>query len=108
MQSQPTELFNIGKELNQVQRTAVQDLPANYDVCFSEDISLGRCKAMSMDLLLTTDSPFIGKRYQVPFAKREKLSAIVANLLKLLLYWWLKLTEKVDCASTIAHLTRLR
>ncbi|XP_046868504.1 uncharacterized protein LOC124461137 [Drosophila willistoni] len=82
----PTEVkceFDIGAEVDDPQRKQVSDLLNAYTECFAEDFSnIGRCKSTKMEIKVTTTNPIVGRRYQVPFAKRDALRTVVDELLK--------------------------
>lgn len=75
--------FDISADISQDQRNQVSDLLKSYELCFAEDLSnIGRCKTAVMEIEVTTTKPILGKRYQVPFAQRDKLSDILGELRK--------------------------
>lgn len=73
--------FNISADVNPKQRNQVSQLLKCFEQCFAEDLSnIGRSKTTEMTIEVSTTKPILGKRYQVPFALRNELNAILENL----------------------------
>ncbi|XP_036347413.1 uncharacterized protein LOC118756776 [Rhagoletis pomonella] len=82
LQIKNAQQFNVNEGLQDDGKQTVFKLLTDYDDCFSEGIStLGRSKTTTMSIEVTTPSPIVGRRYQVPFAKQQELSSILKELL---------------------------
>lgn len=78
-----TNKFDIGEDIGEGHKDTLNNLLMSHKECFAENLEdLGRCKNTCMEISVSTDTPVVGKRYQVPFSQRQTLSDIIDKLLR--------------------------
>lgn len=70
-------------ENTQIHEESVDDLLKDFSDCFAEKMTdLGKCHKIKMSIDLKTDVPINKRPYRIPFAKRERVSKIIGDLLE--------------------------